>query len=171
MPPARYALSGSRLRLSNGSTARLLAGISAAGLEAVVDETLATVGDFERKNWNASRPEAMIPATIVRPTIFLPVCFLLDPRDLISDSRLIPSGVISKAHDRISATGKPKISSKTTSRIAQFGISKNGKTWVAIWISNHETIAYATATLQTLRRFSSAKKSFIPTKPYDADLL
>ena len=56
-------------------------------------------------------------------------------------SRLIPSGVISNAHDRISATGKPRISSSTTSRTAQFGISKKGKTCVATWISSHATTA------------------------------
>jgi hypothetical protein len=40
--------------------------------------------------------------------------------------------VISTAHDRIKATGKPRIKRSTTRRIAQFGISKNGKTYVAI---------------------------------------
>jgi hypothetical protein len=50
----------------------------------------------------------------------------------ISDSSLMPSGVISTAHDRIKGTGKPRIKRSTTRRIAQFGISKNGKTYVAI---------------------------------------
>jgi len=44
---------------------------------------------------------------------------------------LIPSGVISNAHDKISATGKPRTSNKTTRRTAQLGMSKNGKTCVA----------------------------------------
>ena len=40
----------------------------------------------------------------------------------------------------------------------QFGISRNGKTWVAIWINNQPTTAYATATLYTLRRLNFAKR-------------
>ena len=42
--------------------------------------------------------------------------------------------------------GNPSASNSTTSRTAQFGISKNGKTCVAIWMSSHATTAYATAT-------------------------
>ena len=38
---------------------------------------------------------------------------------------------IPKAHDKTSAIGNPRINSSTTSRTAQFGISKNGKTCVA----------------------------------------
>jgi hypothetical protein len=86
-------------------------------------------------------PAAITARTTVVPTIFRPVWRVIDSLGAISDSRLIPSGVISNAHDRISATGKPRMSSSTTSRTAQFGISKNGKTWVATWMSSHETTA------------------------------
>ena len=51
------------------------------------------------------------------------------------------SGVISNAHDKISATGKPRIKSSTTRRTAQFGISKKGKTCVAIWMRSQPTTA------------------------------
>src|SRR5262249_389510 len=45
--------------------------------------------------------------------------------------RLIPSGVSSNAQATISATGKPSAVTRITSRIAQFGISRNGNTCVA----------------------------------------
>src|SRR5437764_14818165 len=102
----------------------------------------------------------MIATTIVTPIILRPVDLVIDLLGETPGSRLIPSGVISKAQDRISATGKPRMSSKTTSRTLQWGISKNGKTWVAIWIRSQATTPYATATLYTLRRFNSPKSSF-----------
>ncbi len=49
-----------------------------------------------------------------------------------SDSRLIPSGVISNAHEEIRLIGKPMIKKSTTSRTAQFGVPKNRNTCVAI---------------------------------------
>src|SRR4029453_16549716 len=73
--------------------------------------------------------------------------------------RFSPSGVSSNAHAMISATGKPSAVTKITSRMAQFEISRNGNTCVATWINSQPTTAYATATLYTLRRFSSAKMS------------
>ena len=48
---------------------------------------------------------------------------------------------IEAIQDKVKATGKPRIRSSTTSRTAQFGISKNGKSCVAIWISSHATTA------------------------------
>ena len=48
---------------------------------------------------------------------------------------------------RIIATGNPITSSNTTRRTAQFGISKNGKIWLATCISSQATTAYAIATL------------------------
>src|SRR5438552_3023128 len=44
--------------------------------------------------------------------------------------RFNPSGVNSKAHAMTSAMGKPITIASTTSRTAQFGMSKNGKTCV-----------------------------------------
>jgi hypothetical protein len=50
---------------------------------------------------------------------------VLDLLTPTSSTRLIPSGVSSKAHARINATGNPIMSRITTSRTAQFGISKS----------------------------------------------
>ena len=50
----------------------------------------------------------------------------------LSSVRLIPCGVRSNIQDKMSAIGNPSTSTITTKRTAQFGISKNGKTWVAI---------------------------------------
>jgi hypothetical protein len=55
----------------------------------------------------------------------------------ISSSRLRPSGVISKAQAIVKAIGKPRIVVNTISLTIQFGISKNGKTCVAIWTKSH----------------------------------
>ena len=55
---------------------------------------------------------------------------------LISSVLRMPCGVMSKIHARMTAMGNPRESTTTTSRTAQLGISKNGNTWVAIWINN-----------------------------------
>ena len=47
----------------------------------------------------------------------------------------------------INAIGNPMMSTNTTRRTAQFGISKNGKIWLAICMSSHATTPYAIATL------------------------
>ena len=54
----------------------------------------------------------------------------------MSSVRLMPLGVRSNAQERRSATGKPSTSATMTSRTTHVGISKKGKTWVAIWISS-----------------------------------
>ena len=53
----------------------------------------------------------------------------------------IPSGSAQTPRREPRATGNPIISNSTTRRTAQFGISKKGKTCVAIWMSNHATTA------------------------------
>src|SRR6266516_4783305 len=121
MPSLKYAFCGSPLKLSNGKTAIDLFEIVAADGDV----------DLGRTNWKISKPVATTANTIVRATILRPVWCVIDLPDSISDSRTIPSGVISNAHEKTSATGKPAISTNTTSRTAQFGISKNGKTCVA----------------------------------------
>jgi hypothetical protein len=45
-----------------------------------------------------------------------------------SSARLSPSGVISNAHAKMSAMGKPMAIKNTINRITQFGTSKTGKT-------------------------------------------
>jgi len=69
MPVAKNALSGSRLRFSNGRTATLLSEIGFAWPAMLV----AGVVDFARKNWNASSPAAITASAIVNATIFRPV--------------------------------------------------------------------------------------------------
>src|SRR5262249_60431268 len=55
--------------------------------------------------------------------------------------RLIPSGVASNAHAITSAIGNPIAISTITRRTTQFGISRNGKIWVAICAINQPTTA------------------------------
>src|SRR5438552_19052410 len=88
----------------------------------------------------------------------LPGLRVFDSSGATSSERRIPSGVSSNAHARISATGKPRITAVTNTFITQGGASKVGNRMEAAWINSHATIAYATATLYTLRRFSSVKK-------------
>ena len=64
---------------------------------------------------------------MIRKSSFLPVRRVIDLLRSTSSARLIPSGVSSNAQLRINATGNPMTGSKTTSRIAQFGISKMGR--------------------------------------------
>src|SRR5206468_8338671 len=100
IPSAKYALDFSSLRLSNGRTAMLLPGISTAAFDPVDGKTAAALGDFERRSRNARRPAAATPSTIVSATIFRPVWGVMELSGSISDSRLMPSGVISNAHDK-----------------------------------------------------------------------
>ena len=72
--------------------------------------------------------------------------------------RRMPSGVNSYTHANTTAIGKPIAIRITTSRTAQSGILKKGKTWVAIWTISQPAMAYATATRQTWRRFNSSRK-------------
>src|SRR4029077_6864981 len=127
-PSEKYSLAGSPLVLTSGNTTTPLGDVQKFASRG----ELALGPDLERKSWKVNNPAASNAATIVRPTILRPVGRATDWPGSTSDSRLIPSGVSSKAQDKIKATGKPKMSSKTTSRTAQFGISKNGKTCVAI---------------------------------------
>ena len=64
---------------------------------------------------------------MVTATIFRPVRRLMDLLGSISDSSLIPSGVISKAQEKINATGKPKMMTIINIFITQGGVSKAGK--------------------------------------------
>src|SRR5205823_14801903 len=75
-----------------------------------------------------------------------------------SSERLSPSGVRSNAQARISATGKPRITAVTNTFITHEGASNVGNRMEVAWIRSQATIAYATATLYTLRRFNSVKK-------------
>ena len=72
-------------------------------------------------------PAATTANATVAATIFLPVRRLTDLLGSISDSSLIPSGVISNAHDKISATGKPRMMTMMNVFIAHDGASKAGK--------------------------------------------
>src|SRR5439155_26970804 len=87
-----------------------------------------------------------------------PAFGILDFCVVTSSARLIPSGVSSNAHARISATGNPRITAVTNTFITHGGASNVGKRMEPAWINNHATIAYATTTLQTLRHLSSVKK-------------
>ena len=57
----------------------------------------------------------------------------------ISSVRMNPSGVHSKTQATIMATGKPSRRMTMTSRTAQFGMPKKGKTCVTIWMRSQAT--------------------------------
>ena len=78
---------------------------------------------------------------------FRPAFGAFDSRGVTSSARLIPSGVRSNAHARISATGNPRMTAVTNTFITHVGASKVGNRIEAAWINSHATIAYATATL------------------------
>src|SRR6516225_6284063 len=69
------------------------------------------------------------------------------PEASTSSVRFNPSGVSSNAHAITSAIGNPIATATITNLTTQLGISRNGKTCVAICIDSQPTIAYATATL------------------------
>src|SRR5438874_5930897 len=133
MPAAKYSLSGSRLKFANGKTAIDFSGTVAASLGRGVDV------DFERKSRYTNNPAATTASAIVTATIFRPVRRAIDLFGSISDSSLIPSGVISKAHEKISATGKPKMMTMINTFIAHDGASKAGKKIDAAWIRSQAT--------------------------------
>ncbi len=133
MPSEKYSFARSPVELTIGSTAIDFSGMVSAGLVGngvdVAAESRISLG---RSICKTSKPAATTASATVIPTSLRPVLRLTNSLGSISDSSLIPSGVISNAHDKTSATGNPRASSKTTRRMAQFGTSKNGKTCVAI---------------------------------------
>ena len=60
-----------------------------------------------RANWKIIRPVAMMASAAVIPMSFRPVRRLIDLLGSTSDSSLIPSGVISNAQEKTSASGNP----------------------------------------------------------------
>lgn len=76
---------------------------------------------------------------MMRKSSFRPAWRWSDGVGGISSVRLSPSGVHSKIHATIMATGKPSRSEITTHRTAQVGMPKKGKTPVVIWIRSQAT--------------------------------
>ena len=84
---------------------------------------------------------AMASTTMIQRSSLLPVSTVMDSSGLISLSRAMPCGVHSKNHENSIANGNPTMAATTIQRTTQFGISKNGKTWVAICTSSHALAA------------------------------
>src|SRR6476469_10254816 len=80
-----------------------------------------------RKSWKTSKAPATAARATVIPTILRPVRGAIDLVSSTSDSRLIPSGVISNAHERASATGKPRREAIRHALSIQDGASKAGR--------------------------------------------
>src|SRR4051812_5817362 len=97
--------------------------------------------DRDRKSWNTSKAAATAARATVIPTIFRPVRGAIDLLSSTSDSRLIPSGVISNAQDKTSAAGNPRIRTTTNTFIVHAGASKVGKRIDAAWISSQAITA------------------------------
>src|SRR5207244_11602398 len=110
-----------------------------------------------RPHGNGDAAAAGTAAITLIAVHFRPPFSDFDPRGATSSARLIPSGVSSNAHARIKATGNPRMTAVTNTFITHGGASKVGNRIEAAWINSHATIAYATATLSTLRRFSSVR--------------
>src|SRR4029077_6624944 len=114
---------------SKGSTAMDLAGIGGVMAvkdgAAIVGKTALAAG-FERKNWKASKPAATTASATVTPTSLRPALRGMESLGKTSSARLIPSGVISNAHERMSAAGKPETITTTKTFITQGGASKVG---------------------------------------------
>ena len=81
----------------------------------------------------------MTASLIVRPISLFPVWEAIDCSGATSDSRLIPSGVISKAQEKPRAIGKPMASKATRIFMAEAGASKVGRRIDAAWMRSHET--------------------------------
>ena len=54
--------------------------------------------------------------------------------------RRTPSGVISKAHARTTATGKPRMAAMTTARSVQPGSRSTGKVATLTWMMSQATM-------------------------------
>ena len=90
---------------------------------------------------------AITASTTVIATILRPVRRVIDLSGCTSDSRTIPSGVISNAHEKISAAGKPSAIRATKTFITHGGASNVGNKIDAACTTSQLTTAYATATL------------------------
>src|SRR6266576_3391901 len=104
-------------------------------------------GTFDSTLINSSVIPSLKYSSFLSALMFTNGSTLIDLLGSTSDSSLIPSGVISNAHEKISATGKPKMMTMINIFITQNGASKAGKKIDAAWINSHATTAYATATL------------------------
>src|SRR5437763_10516605 len=76
-----------------------------------------------------------------------------------SGVRTIPYRVRSKNQESTSATGNPSTMKSTIRRTTESGISNTGKTCEIPSASAQPPTTYATATVKTLRLFSSSKNS------------
>ena len=96
-------------------------------------------GFAERECWKTSTPITASSTPMMTKSSLRPVLRAIDFSGAISSVRCSPSGVSSYAQASTSATGNPNVRTTTTNRAPQFGISKIGKTCVAIWMSNQLT--------------------------------
>src|ERR1044072_8233363 len=96
---------------------------SAAGAAIFV----AAAGGADRMIWKSIKPAARTASTMVIPIIFRPVRRVIDWSGAISDSSLIPSGVISKGHETTSAMGKPRRMTRIKIFITRGGARKGDK--------------------------------------------
>ena len=74
-----------------------------------------------------NRPDATTASAIVTATIFRPVPRAIDLLGSISDSSLIPSGVISNAQENASAIGNPTTRIRMATCIAHCGALNAGR--------------------------------------------
>jgi len=151
MPSEKYSFSLSSLRFVNASTAMLFSGMAGAGVviagAGVEEAGFGDVPDFERRNWNASKPAAARARLIISAANFRRLhCGITSSGETFS-VRFNPSGVISKAQARTSAIGKPSNVSTTTALVITSGRWSAGTTVAATCITSQPTTAYATATL------------------------
>ena len=91
-------------------------------------------------------------AVIIRLS-FLPVCGVIDCERSTSCSRLIPSGVISKAQAKNSANGNPIANRTNTDFIAHAGVPKLSNTNCTTWATNQSLKPEAPWDESTLSNF------------------
>ena len=95
---------------------------------------------------------------MVTMSSFFAVTRVIESLRSISDSRLMPSGVISKTQEKMITGMNPTARIRKISFGAQSGSAKTGARTSTICISSHEATRKARLTRMTLRRFSSANR-------------
>jgi hypothetical protein len=137
-PSVKYALSGSRLRFSNGSTAidfALMIDFDSLGM--ALDTSAASRLGVSTNLSNAKYPTAKSSTTMIMRSIRRPVCGVIDCSGATSSSRFRPCGVSSKTQLKITAGTNPIANKTTTVRGSHSGAPNIGSTVPATCTTSH----------------------------------
>ena len=155
MPSEKNSCSASELMLTNGSTAMDFSSSSTTDTSSTATASAGSGPLLSRST--SSKVTATTSVAMIMKFSLRPVSLTTDWERSTSDSLLSPSGVISKAHEKINAGTSPIARMTKMSLGDHSGNSRMGTTTSTICSNTQEATPYAIPTRMTLRRLSSVK--------------